>query len=284
MIEELQNIERQAMGNSRVHRLDARTKIILAFAAIIAMVAYPYSPDVIVPGVLLFAFFTVIWAFSGLSAVTYLKRLILILPFGIFIIIFQIFFENSRYDTFTPILNLPLGIHVYAESVEFATILLIKFIVCISFIILLSSTTTMQDMLAGARRLGMPSEFVLVIGLMIRYLFVFAEIYGKVITVFEIRFFNAFDRNLPYRYRLKTLAYAIGSLFIRSYEQGERTYVSMLCRGYSKDSFLRVEKKKIHAKELCFLIFGVIFIVAGVLLPYMVYYRGLVLPVLPSLI
>ena len=130
MIEELQNIERQAMGNSRVHRLDARTKIILAFAAIIAMVAYPYSPDVIVPGVLLFAFFTVIWAFSGLSAVTYLKRLILILPFGIFIIIFQIFFENSRYDTFTPILNLPLGIHVYAESVEFATILLIKFIVC----------------------------------------------------------------------------------------------------------------------------------------------------------
>ncbi len=276
MIEELQNIERQAMGNSRVHRLDARTKIILAFAAIIAMVAYPYSKDVIVPGMLLFAFFSVLWAFSGLSVLTYLKRLILILPFGIFIIIFQIFFENSRYDTFTSILDLPLGIHVYAESVEFASILLIKFIVCISFIILLSSTTTMQDMLAGAKRLGMPSEFVLIIGLMIRYLFVFAEMYGKVINVFEVKFFNAFDTNLPYKYRLRTLAYAIGTLFIRSYEQGERTYISMLCRGYSRDSFLRIEKKKIRGRELCFLIFGIIFIVAGVTVPYLIFDLGLI--------
>ncbi|MBP5474706.1 MAG: cobalt ECF transporter T component CbiQ [Methanomicrobium sp.] len=279
MIEELQNIERQAMGNSRVHRLDARTKIILAFAAIIAMVAYPYSRDVIVPGILLFAFFSVLWAFSGLTVLTYLKRLILILPFGIFIIIFQIFFENSRYDTFTSILDLPLGIHVYAESVEFASILLIKFIVCISFIILLSSTTTMQDMLAGAKRLGMPSEFVLIIGLMIRYLFVFAEMYGKVINVFEVKFFNAFDTNLPYKYRLRTLAYAIGTLFIRSYEQGERTYISMLCRGYSRDSFLRIEKKKIRGRELCFLIFGIIFIVAGVVLPYLIFDLGLIVPV-----
>ncbi|MBP2132887.1 cobalt/nickel transport system permease protein [Methanomicrobium sp. W14] len=268
MIEEIYSIERQAMGKSPVHSLDARIKIILAFSAIIAMVAYPYTTDVIIPGVLFLIFFTVLWLFSGISISSYLKRVVLILPFGFFIIFFQIFFENSHYTTFTPLVTLPLNIHIYAESVEFAYILFIKFIVCISFIILLSSTTTMQDLLTGARRLGLPSEFALVIGLMIRYLFVFADILGKMKNVFDTRFFNAFDRNLPYKYRLKTIAYAVGTMFIRSYEQGERTYLSMLCRGYSKDSYLHVGTKKLTNKEIFFLSFSLAFIVAVPVLSY----------------
>ena len=261
MIEELYSIEQQAMGKSPVHSTDARIKILISFSAIIAMVAYPYSPDVIIPGAFLYIFFLLLWALSGLSVVSYIKRLILILPFGIFIIFFQIFFENSRYDSFTAIVNLPLNIHIYAESVEFAMILFIKFIICISFIILLSSTTTMQDMLTGARRLGLPSEFALIIGLMIRYLFVFANIFGKMKNVFETRCFNSFDRTLPYKYRLKTIAYAVGTLFIRSYEQGERTYISMLCRGYSKDSFLHVGKKQLKLSEIGFLAVSIAYII-----------------------
>ncbi|MBN2734188.1 MAG: cobalt ECF transporter T component CbiQ [Methanomicrobiaceae archaeon] len=269
MIEEIYTIERQAMGNSPVHKIDARVKIIIAFSVIIAMVAYPYSVDVIIPGAIFFGFFAVLWSISKISFIGYLKRVFLILPFGIFIILFQIFFENRHYDTFTPIVDLPLNIHIYAESVEFASILLVKFIICISFIILLSSTTTMQDMLTGARRLGLPSEFALIIGLMIRYLFVFAEIFEKVINVFETRCFNAFDRRLPYNYRLKTLGYAIGTLFLRSYEQGERTYTSMLCRGYSKDSFLHVSRQRLKRGEFSFLAISLVFII---LIPVISYF------------
>gem|GEM_PF-4438440 len=50
----------------------------------------------------------------------------------------------------------------------------------------------------------------------------------------------------------------------------------MLCRGYSRDSFLRIEKKKIRGRELCFLIFGIIFIVAGVTVPYLIFDLGLI--------
>ena len=271
MIEELYSIERQAMGNSPVHKTDARIKIIIAFAVIIAMVAYPYKPDVIIPGALFFIFFASLWLISKLSITAYLKRVLLILPFGFFIIFFQIFFENRHYDTFTSVLDLPLNIHIYAESIEFASILFIKFMICISFIILLSSTTTMQDMLTGARRLGLPSEFALIIGLMIRYLFVFADIFGKVKNVFETRCFNSFDRSLPYKYRLRTLAYAVGTLFLRSYEQGERTYTSMLCRGYSKDSFVQVGKKKLKNSELCFLIFSLGIIILIPVLSYIIF-------------
>ena len=163
MIEELYAIERQAMGNSSIHTLDSRVKIIICFAAIIAMVAYPYTTSVWIPGVLFFSLFMTFWVVSKLSLKTYLKRLVMILPFGIFIIFFQIFFENSHYDSFTVLFSLPPGINIYEQSVEFAAILFVKFIVCISFIILLSSTTPMQNMLTGARRLGLPPEFALLI-------------------------------------------------------------------------------------------------------------------------
>lgn len=261
MIEELHNIERQAMRDSPVHGLDPRIKIITCFAAIIATVAYPYSLSVWILGVVFFAFFLVLWFLSGLTAVTYIKRLLLILPFGIFIIFFQIFFANARYDTVTVLYSLPLGINVYLESVEFSIILLIKFLVCISFIILLSSTTTMQNLLTGARRLGLPPEFALVIGLMIRYLFVFADIFERVSNVFKTKCFNSLDRSLPYMYRLRILGYTVGTIFLRSYEQGERTYISMLCRGYSKDSFLYVEKKGLKRSEIAILCIFLAFII-----------------------
>ena len=45
----------------------------------------------------------------------------------------------------------------------------------------------------------------------------------------------------------------IGTMFIRSYEQGERVYISMLCRGYGRDSFLFVKKKPLGRGDMTFL-------------------------------
>ena len=80
---------------------------------------------------------------------------------------------------YTTVAVLPFGINIYAESIQFAFILFVKFIITISFIILLSSTTKVQDMLDGGRRLGLPAEFALALGMMIRYLFVFGYMYRK---------------------------------------------------------------------------------------------------------
>ena len=59
MIETLFQIERDAYKDSPVHRLDARVKIVIAFAAIIALVAVPYSPMIYSVGALFFLFFGV---------------------------------------------------------------------------------------------------------------------------------------------------------------------------------------------------------------------------------
>jgi cobalt/nickel transport system permease protein len=86
--------------------------------------------------------------------------------------------------------------------------------------------------------------------------------YRKINETLKTKCFDAFDRHLPYRYRLRQLGYTIGTMFIRSYEQGERVYTSMLCRGYGRDSFLFVEKKPLKGCEWAVLSISLLFIVA----------------------
>jgi cobalt/nickel transport system permease protein len=253
MIEDLFFLERQAYRDSILHRLDARVKILVTFAIIIAIVAVPYSPVVYIAAAILFLFFAALWAVSRISPLVYLKRLLAIVPLWGVIILFQIFIKNRYYTDYHVVALLPLGISIYAESVQFACILGAKFLVSLSFIILLSVTTKPQDLLQGASRLGLPAEFALALGMMIRYLFVFGYIYRKVNEALATRCFSPFDQKLPYRYRVRQLGYAIGTLFLRSYEQGERVYTSMCCRGYGRHSHLVFEKKPLTGTEWAFL-------------------------------
>jgi len=262
MIEELFTIERDAYKDSVIHRLDARVKITIAFAAIIALVAVPYSPMIFTVGAIFFGFFCILWLCTRLSLVIYAKRVLSIVPLWGIIIFFQIFLKNKYYTDYTVVMSLPFGINIYAQSIEFAFILLVKFVICISFIILLSSTTKMHEMLEGAARMGLPAEFALALGMMIRYLFVFAYMFRKINETLKTKCFDAFDRHLPFLYRLRQLGYTMGTMFIRSYEQGERVYTSMLCRGYGRDSYLFVAKKPLRHGEWAFLSLSLIFIIA----------------------
>ncbi len=94
---------------------------------------------------------------------------------------------------------------------------------------------------------------ILALGMMIRYLFVFGIIYRRVTDALKTRLFDPFDHRLPYRYRIVNMGYMMGSMFIRSLEQGERTYASMLCRGYGRDSFIFIRDKPLLWSDMMFL-------------------------------
>jgi len=267
MIEELYSIEQESYRDSIVHRLDARVKLIITIAAIIAVVSFPFQQNLYLVSGGFLILLLILFALSRTSVRTYLIRLAMILPFGFFIIVAQIFFQNPRYTEFTVLIDLPLGIAIYQESLLFALMLTAKFIVCVSFIILLSGTTPMHDLLEGAARLGLPAEFTLVLGMTIRYLFVFAVMYGYIQNALATRCFNAYNRMLPYRYRLSTIAYTIGTLFLRSFEQGERTYMSMLCRGYGRSSHIYITKKALSSTDR---------LACGIIMPFIIIFPLLV--------
>ncbi|MDD1671416.1 MAG: cobalt ECF transporter T component CbiQ [Methanomicrobiales archaeon] len=272
MIDEVFYIEKSAYCKSYIHSLDARVKIISAFSLIIVTVALPYSTAVFFVGGFFLLFLASLWALSHLSPLIFLKRLAAILPFGLCIIFFQIFLTNRYYSTFHIIAHLPFGIHIYTESIEFAGILLMKFIVCVSVIIFLSSTTKLQEMLDGAKQLGLPSDFVMALGMMVRYLFVFGYTYRKINETFKTKCFDPFDNQLSYHYRLRQIGYTIGTLFLRSYEQGERTYLAMLCRGYDRHSDIYVRQKNLSRRDWVFLILSLTFFI---IIPIVVYIGGI---------
>ncbi len=249
MIEDLFEIERLAYGDSPLHRTDARVKIVVCFGAIVALVAFPRGPGTF-PLALTFALLLVaLVGFSRIRVRSFLLRMAAILPFGLSILFFQVIFPAVPVASPTVVASLPLGIAVTAEALYLAAQVGSRFVLCIGFIIFLSSTTTIQDLLMGARRLGLPSEFTLILGMMTRYLFVFGQMYVRIRNALATRCFDPLDRSLPYRYRLREVGYTLGTMFLRSYEQGERTYTSMLCRGYGRDAFLLVPKKPLSRRD-----------------------------------
>jgi cobalt/nickel transport system permease protein len=192
-------------------------------------------------------------AIARLNPVYTIMRFLSILPFGLAIVLIQPFVRQPFIDSFTVYpLDLPLGITVTYEGISFGLILLAKYTVCITAIVLMSSTMKMNDMVTSARRLGMPAEFTLILSMMVRYLFVFWIILKRIRVAQKTRLFYLWNKDVPHKWILEQVAYTISSLFIRSYEQGERTYISMLCRGYSSADKIYVHKNKLKTSDILF--------------------------------
>jgi len=242
----LTDIEREAHKNSPIHRLDGRVKILLTLFIILYAVSLPRIDDTnFTKLAILEAYLITLILIAGLNPVFALVRYLMILPFGGGIAAIQPFFKQTFVDTHTLLYQLPLGIVIWQEGALFGLTLFLKFTVCLSAVILMSSTTTMQDLINSARRLGMPAEFAILFNFMGRYLFLFVQMFNRIRTAQQTRCFNIWNRNVPRRWILEQIGYTVASIFVRAYEQGERTYVSMLARGYSSKSPVYVSKKKV---------------------------------------
>lgn len=268
LIDELFEIEREAERKSPIHTLDARIKLILCLLGLGVTVLLPHGTAEPFAFLVIYILFWTLYIVSGSSLRYYLVRLLLIMPFGLFFIVLQPFYPNPYFEVYHVVATLPFEIKMYWESLIFSVLLLARFVISLSFIILLSATTTMQAILTGVAQLRVPRLFVMIMGLTIRYVYVFALAYQKIQNAFAARNFNGFDRRLSLRYRLYVIGSAIGYLFVQAIEQGERTYVSMYCRGYSPTSTAYHAKKPLQMAEWIFLLFGSGYLIVFPLLMY----------------
>lgn len=88
-------------------------------------------------------------------------------------------------------------------------------------------TTPMTSILLILRKARIPNVLVEMSLLIYRYIFVFIEVMETMHTAQELRLgYSGLIK------RLKSTSMLIGSLFIRTLEQGERTFTAMNARGY----------------------------------------------------
>jgi len=242
----LTDIERETYKESLLHNMDGRVKIIITLAMIIYAVSQPGLGIATIERLgILWLYLIGLMIIARLNPVYVVARLAIPLPFGLGISMLQPFIRQSFINDFTVIYRLPLGLTVTQEGILFGGVLFAKFIVCVTAVVLLSSTTQMQDIVSSARRLGMPPELTLQMSMMVRYLFVFWGMLERIRTAQKTRCFDIWNKQVPRRWILEHIGYCISSLFIHSYEQGERTYQSMLCRAYSADSQISMSKQRV---------------------------------------
>jgi cobalt/nickel transport system permease protein len=122
---------------------------------------------------------------------------------------------------------------------------------------LLTLTTSVPDLLQGLAILKMPGLLVAILASMYRYIAVLMEEFTAMRRA-------ALSRNLMGTNRWERLVVGnmIGSLFIRTYERGERVYLAMLSRGYQGLPLLQ-EKQPHRRFDVVALTLTVLFAITG---------------------
>jgi len=212
-------IDRSSRLDSYVHRLDARTKIILSLLFVILEVSIPprhLLAFVIYAGLLLWTV-----ALSRVPLGFVLKRALMVLPFSALVALGLPFFRGGELIVFWGIPLSVTGLWMLAGTS-------IKSMLGAVAFILLVATTPFSRLLDGLRRLGIPMIFVDMLALTYRYLYILMDEATRLRRAAIARGYA--PKWLPQAVIVGKL---VGNLFIRSYERAERVYGAMHLRGYN---------------------------------------------------
>jgi cobalt/nickel transport system permease protein len=207
-------------GDTQIHALAPECKLLATFAFVFAVVATPRD-----------AF----WAFGAyavaLAAIAFmariparvmLRRLVIELPFVGFAVLLPIIGSAPHTEV--------LGMSLSVPGLWGAWNILVKGTLGVAATGILVATTDVRDLLQGLERLHVPRAFTAIATFMIRYAEV---IVGELRAMRIARISRGHDPR--WIWQARAVAATAGTLFIRSYERGERVYLAMASRGYGAE-------------------------------------------------
>lgn len=257
-ISELQQQEILSSQDSILHNIDSRIKlIVLVLIILFAVTSSNYTIFLVLEAYLLILIYI-----SGISLKDALMRVLLILPFGLFIAIFQPFIQPGEI-----LYSLPFGINITLEGIAFAQLLLSRLVISITSIVLFSYITPMKDIAEAFRRLHMPPEFAMIFSLFVRFLFLFYDELNTIRQAQASRCFSLSNKT-PYLWKVKQMGYLFLMMFLRAYDRGEKVYESMASRGYNSESQIYYSKEKLSTQSKLYLIIPIVIIIILTILQY----------------
>ena len=159
-------------------------------------------------------------ALARLPILTVLRRSLIEIPFILFAFLMPFFGSGESYEL--------LGLTIYREGLVAGGAIVAKGTLGVLGAIVLSGSTTARGILLGLERLKLPPLMVNIASFMLRYINVVTDEMERMRVARASRGFE------PRGIRdWKILASAAATLFIRSYERGERVHLAMLSRGFN---------------------------------------------------
>ena len=214
-----------ARGDTVIHRLDARAKVLVVLLFIGSVVSFGrYELSAMVP---FFLFPVVTVALADLPAGFIVRKVVLVIPFAAAIGIFNPYFDRE--------VQLYIGSFTVSGGWLSCASVVMRATLTVSAALLLVAVTGFPAICEALRRLGMPQALVVQLLFMHRYLFVLAEDAARASRARELRAFGASGMGIG------PFASMTGHLLLRSWERAERIHMAMLARGFNGNFCLQRE-------------------------------------------
>jgi cobalt/nickel transport system permease protein len=202
--------------DSPLHRLDARTKLLGAIGFVIVVVSTPPQAWGAFAGYAILL--AVGLAAARVPAGYVLARWLVVLPFLVAVVI-------------VPFLG-PADLYVLRVGISWAGLVVVwnvavKATLAVCAMTLLVGSTHFSDALAALDRLRLPRMLVMITALANRYVLILADEAHRMKRARDARGFGG-----RWLWQAGVVGRMVGTLFLRSYERGERVHAAMLARGF----------------------------------------------------
>ena len=212
-------IEELAGGDSLIHRLDPRVKIVVAF--LFSVLVAVSNRFVVLVSALALGFCMALLA--RLSVKQLLSRLV---PVNLFIIFLWFFLpftlEGKPLFSAGPLVGTREGV-LYAARIS------IKSNAIMAGLIALVASTSLSTLGHAMHDLKIPKKLVHLFFFTYRYIDVIHQEYLRLVGAMKVRGFRPGTNMHTYR----SFAYLVGMLLVRSSDRAERVHNAMLCRGFT---------------------------------------------------
>lgn len=232
---------------SPIRELNPKTKFITIISVVILIVSTPaneYASFLLYAGLL-----STLVLVSRVPVIVFLKRTLIIVPFVLVAAISVPFVHDGPGTSYT----LGIGTVTVSESGLLIVFnVMAKSTLSVVFLTLLISTTPFNDLLVGLRELSVPAFITDTLSFMYHYIFILVEEVQRVSWARDARLFgNRWIWHVP------IIGYMVGSIFVRSFERGERIFRAMKARGYDNELIVR-NTGPLHGSDLIFFTFVVL--------------------------
>ncbi len=208
-----------AHGNSVIHRIDPRFKIVAACALSIATaISYRFPTLFFALGLAL-----LLVATSRLHMGAVLKKLAVVFSFLVLLwLVLPLTFEGEVFTRIGPLKITRPGLILSAQ-------ITLKSVSIVMMFIALVATAGFVTIGHAMDRLGIPGKIVHLLLMSYRYIFVIEQEYQRLSRAAKIRGFVPGTNLHTYR----TYAYLVGMIFVRAAERADQVYRAMRCRGFN---------------------------------------------------
>lgn len=212
---DFRRLDQVATGDSFVHRVDARAKVLVAVAFILCVMSFGrYEVARLLP---FFAFPLVTVAWSRIPAGIVLRKALLVLPVALLIGLPNPFFDRG-------ILLEVNGVAVSGGWVSLASIVLRSLLAAAASVVLVA-VTGFPAICAALERLGMPRPLAMQLLFLYRYLGVLGEEALRMNAAHE-------QRSNGHALTIGGFGRLTGRLLLRTWDRAERIYLAMCARGF----------------------------------------------------